>query len=554
MQTSSQLLTEQDIIRLLTTLCEVLSQNSRSAKHCSSERLLDNAELRNSFLRQATQSEDHKLRRMAYKLLRVDFEKVFGQTGSVSDVDNVSFDNNQKTKSGKLQSHSNKNNKQLVLLKGTIAGLSLVLIITLAMLFRSNISHLFNQRVEVSDSITQNTTWTADKEYILRSIVYVEQGAKLTIEAGTQIKGDKGTALIITRDSQLIASGSPEHPVIFSSNKSTGERKRGDWGGVVLLGNAPINRGESAHIEGIPGEDVRGDFGGADSQSSCGVLQYVRIEFAGYEVYTDNELNGLTLGGCGSSTIVRYVQIHKALDDGIEVFGGSVNMKNIVVTGAKDDSFDWDMGWQGKVQFLIVQLHIDGGDNGFEGDNFKKNPLAEPVSKPAFYNVTMIGANNSQISQRAMNIRRGSGGTFSNFIISGFSNESVDLRGNEVANLVENGDLNYNNILFYSIGKNGKQYFSIESDKKDDDKGFIEADYLTRPHLNNKFGFDPRLPVSVYNPVEPDFTPYSHSPARESKANIPQGEFWDEGANYLGAIRPGIASNWLQGWTSFPVN
>jgi len=554
MQATSELLTEQDIIRLITTLCEVLSQNAHSVKHCSSERLLENAELRNELLREAAKSEDHKLRRMAYKLLRVDFEKVFGNSEAYSEDVNDSVEHKHSTYSNKMQKHSNKGNQQLALLKGTIVGLSLVLIITLGLLFQADINSLFNQKVEVSGSISLDTTWTADKEYILNSVVYVEQGTKLTIEAGTKIKGNRGSALIITRGSQLIASGNPGQPVIFSSNKSKGKRTRGDWGGVVLLGNAPINRGVTAHIEGIPDDDSRGDFGGEESQSSCGILQYVRIEFAGYEVYTDNELNGLTLGGCGSSTIVRYVQIHKALDDGIEVFGGTVNLKNIVITGAKDDSFDWDMGWQGKVQFLVVQQHLDGGDNGFEGDNFKKNPLATPISRPVFYNVTMIGANNSQISQRAMNIRRGSGGIFSNFIITGFSNESIDLRGNYVANLIENGDLSYNNILFYSIGKNGKQYFSNESGKKDDDNGFIEADYLTHPSLNNKFGFDPRLPVSIFNPVEPDFTPYSHSPARESKANIPQGEFWDEGANYLGAIRPGIATNWLQRWTSFPVN
>lgn len=324
-------------------------------------------------------------------------------------------------------------------------------------------------------------------------------------------------------------------------------------GGVVLLGEASLNTGKNAHIEGVPEADSRGDFGGKNNLSSCGTLEYVRIEFAGYEVYQDNELNGLTLGGCGSNTIIRNIQVHKALDDGIEVFGGNVNMKNIVITGAKDDSFDWDMGWRGKVQFLVIQQHLDVGDNGFEGDNNKNENLLSPISRPTFFNVTMLGGNSSQISQRAMNIRRGSGGIYSNFIVSGFSKEAIDLRGEYVAQLIDDEKLKFNHFIFYNIGKNGNQYFSDET-SEDDDAGFVEAHYFSGKSLNNTFGLDPRLPPNAFNTLEPDFTPYSHSPARLSDAIIPQDEFWDESANFLGAIRPGIVRNWLQGWTKFPVN
>lgn len=133
-----------------------------------------------------------------------------------------------------------------------------------------------------------------------------------------------------------------------------------------MLGSAPVNRAD-AQIEGVPHGDTRGAFGGSDAGSSCGIMEYTRIEFAGFEVYANNELNGLTLGGCGDGTIVRHVQVHRALDDGIEVFGGTVDLQNIVITGAGDDSLDWDMGWRGRVQFLAIQQHADTGDNAFEG-------------------------------------------------------------------------------------------------------------------------------------------------------------------------------------------
>ena len=551
MQANAQLLTEQDVVRLITSLCELLSTVNTGSKNCSSERLIHDSELREKVLRSAARSDDHQLRRIAYKLLRVDFSTVFPQHDK-NNAETMGIDSSAENSPTRIVHHHN--TAQLKLLKAAVASLSLALVVTIGLLIWNSLEDVFNQQVKISGSIAENTLWTSDKEYILNDVVYVEQGAVLTIEPGTVIRANNGSALLVTRDSQLMAKGNIENPIVFTSNKPVGQRQRGDWGGVVLLGNARINRGESAHIEGIPTTDPRGDFGGTDTSSSCGVLEYARIEFAGYEVYTDNELNGLTLGGCGSNTIIRHVQVHKALDDGIEVFGGNVNMKHIVVTGAKDDSFDWDMGWQGNVQFLVIQQHLDGGDNGFEGDNDKKFPQAKPISRPTFYNVTMLGANNSQISQRAMNIRRGSGGIFGNFIVAGFSKEAVDLRGKNVAERVMKGMLNHNNMLFYAIGKNGKQYFSNETGKDNDDADFIEADYFATPYLDNRFGFDPRLPPNAYNPTEPEFTPYSHSPARNSNAKIPQGEFWDEGADYLGAIRPGIANNWLSGWTSYPSN
>lgn len=407
---------------------------------------------------------------------------------------------------------------------------------------------LGGRTIEVGGSITEDTYFSADNTYILTAPVFVEDHAKLTIEAGTTVYGRQGSALIVTRDAQLIAKGTQEAPIVFTSIKPVGERNRGDWGGLVLLGNAPVNR--PGQIEGIDKNDPRGIFGGKDANANCGILEFVRVEFAGFETFVDNELNGLTLGGCGSDTIVRNVQVHKSLDDGIEIFGGTVDLKNILITGAGDDAFDWDMGWQGRVQFLVVQMHGDDGDNAFEGDNAKGAHDLEPRSRPSFYNVTLIGANSKQMAHRGMNIRHGSAGEFGNILMVGFSKEAIDLRDEGVSRMVADGELKFSNLMFYQI--NDGEYFADESGDKDDDGGFDEADYFSRHVENARFGLDPRLPATIYNSFNPDFTPMSHSPARDSQAVIPQGEFWDEGAQFIGAVRPGSASSWLSGWTAFP--
>lgn len=407
-------------------------------------------------------------------------------------------------------------------------------------------------QIIVQGSITEPTTWYSDTDYILEGIVYVENTALLTIEAGTRVLGRPGSALVVTREASIQARGSLGAPIVFTSAQALGERARGDWGGVVLLGQAPINQG-MAQIEGIPENDLRGQFGGELLHDSCGVLEFVRIEFAGFEAFANNELNGLTLGGCGSNSIVRNVQVHMALDDGIEMFGGDVDLKNIVVTGARDDSIDWDMGWTGRVQFLIIQQHADAGDNGFEGDNWKKDNNALPRSAPTFYNVTMLGSGNPDKAQRAMNIRRGSGGSFNNIMMAGFSKEAVDFRGTGVADLLSTKQLAFNNIIIHNTGKDGR-FFSEEVGEKDDDGGVDESTYFTQQAKSVYLQEDPMLPGIAYDPLKPRFVPMRSSQAIEDAAPIPQDEFWDQAANYIGAIRPGKHLNWSTRWTEYPAN
>jgi hypothetical protein len=407
--------------------------------------------------------------------------------------------------------------------------------------------------LSISGSIIEDTIWRAQTTYRLTGPVFVEGKARLTIEPGTRIIGEFGSALIVTRDAQIYARGQSNEPIVFTSAKPAGERQRGDWGGIVLLGNASINQ-PSGHIEGVDKEDVRGHFGGQVDSDSCGVLEYVRIEFAGFEVFADNELNGLTMGGCGHNTIARHVQVHQAADDGVEMFGGTADLKNIVITGAKDDSLDWDMGWRGRVQFLVIQQHGDAGDNGFEADNWKKNHSAEPRSNPTMYNVTMIGSDNPDSGQRAMNLRRGTSGEFHNFIITGHSKELLDIRDLETATLARQGELKFSHTIAYGIGDNGNNYFSSETGSKDDDGGFKEAIFFSAQE-NINFGADPLLPLAQ-KIDSPNFVPSAGSPAEQLFTSPPQEEFWDENVNYAGAVRPGInpESSWLYGWTAYPIN
>lgn len=403
--------------------------------------------------------------------------------------------------------------------------------------------------VEITDNLLQDTLWTQSNTYYLNKVIFVEGSAKLTIEPGTKILGKPGSALIVTRDASIYARGKADAPILFSSAAPVGKRKSGDWGGVVLLGSAPVNRA-NPHIEGIDENDFRGHFGGSDPSSNCGVLEFVRIEFAGYEVYANNELNGLTLGGCGNNTVIRQVQVHLALDDGIEVFGGTVFLDHILITGAGDDGFDWDMGWQGGTQFLVVQQYIGRGDNGFEGDNNKKKRDAEPRSMPTFSNVTLIGARQADKKQRAMTLREGSGGQFINFIVTGFTGELIDMRDPETVALTKTGELRLQSLLVDKVGPGGIYYPVEPAGKEDDDQGFDEKAYLNAPERRLVLA-NPEL-INPFDVSNPAFQPLPSSPASQQVSTIPEGEFWDEAATFLGAIRPGVKVSWLSGWTAYP--
>ncbi len=423
----------------------------------------------------------------------------------------------------------------------------------LGLLFQGSVARWLGNETQVKGRFSGEHHWTADRTWILDGIVFFEPGARLHIEAGTQIKGGPGAALIITRGAMLFARGTHNAPVVFTSANQPGQRQRGDWGGIVMLGSAPVNT-DNAHIEGLAAEHPYGKFGGQDPASGCGVLEFVRIEYAGFEAFTDNELNGLTLGGCGAATLIRNVQVHRALDDGIEVFGGNVDLKNIVITGAGDDSLDWDLGWTGRVQFLIAQQYADKGDSAFEGDNQQRNPFATPTSRPVMHNITLISPDSADRYQRAMTLRRGTAGEFHNVLLHGYADDTIDLQDSTTIDNIHRQRLSFSHIYVHSQRAIASGRWFADEHEQNDDNGFDEAQFFHDVQQQFLFANKAALPPEATSEIMPRYTPVTGILSGKFSASIPQEEFWEEGANYAGAARPGMQRGWWEGWTAFSVN
>lgn len=505
--------------------------------------VLNDAEYRAEIINRALTSEIAELRKLGHKAAEHNVDGRLLLTREGREL-HAASEQPQKGASGFLRRY-----------RLALGGVSFLVVLGLAgagagFFVSSQASHDVGAKVErVSGSIGNDTIWRAATAYYLEGTVYVENGTNLRIEPGTRIYGRPGAALVITRGATLHARGTPDAPIVFSGVNPPGTRHRGDWGGVVLLGGAPVNVAGAA-IEGMPADDPRGVFGGDDPDWSCGVLEYVRIEFAGYEVYANNELNGLTLGGCGANTVVRNVQVHMALDDGVEVFGGTVDLRNILITRPGDDALDWDLGWRGRAQFIAVQLNRQG-DNGFEGDNLGADHNALPRSAPVFHNVTLIGSGDRNAAQRAMTLREGTAGRFNNLLIGDFALEAIDIRDPVTAALAAQNELAFAGVLFFNNGPDGNNGFADETGTRDDDGGFVEAGFFRLHAVGVRTGIDPLLPPTRHSLAGPDLVPLSASAAADGVARAPQDEFWDEGARYLGAFAPGEQA-WTRGWTAFP--
>lgn len=326
--------------------------------------------------------------------------------------------------------------------------------------------------VTVTGDITAATTWKADKIYLLKGNVFVTGNAVLTIEAGTLIKGDKATkgALIITRGSKIEAVGTVDKPIVFTSNVAAGGRSQGDWGGIILLGNAPNNAGASVSIEGISDATDKGKYGGTNAADNSGTLKYVRIEYAGIPLGPDNEINGLTFGSVGSGTTIDYVEVYRSGDDAFEWFGGTVNAKHLLAIDSWDDDFDTDFGFSGKIQFGLAQRLAAtadvSGSNGFESDNNGAGANITPQTSAVFSNMTILGPKETAAFtainanfQHGAQIRRNSSISILNSVITGYT-EGVfydDAAGtapaNASGNLVAGTSVFANNLI---AGSNGK--------------------------------------------------------------------------------------------------
>ena len=397
----------------------------------------------------------------------------------------------------------------------------------------------------LTGTITDNTTLTADNNYLLRGGVFVgddDNETVLTIEPGTVIYGESATwgMLVIRRGSKIMAEGTVDAPIVFTSDKPVGQRGRANWGGLIINGRAPLNTGPEAY-----GEGGTGYYGGDDPDDNSGVLRYVRVEFAGREISPDNELNGIAFQGVGSGTTVEYIQVHMNKDDGIEFFGGTVNTKYLYVTGCADDQFDWTDGWQGKGQFWVCQQYGDDADQGIEADNNADNNDATPRSNPTIYNITLIGDKGGVESDIGVLLREGTGATIRNAIVMNFGDCGIDLDHeatfqNAWGGTALNGNLIVDNCIFYDNTETWQT-----SDDDETTFPFTTQEFIGTLNANNQFS-DPNL-TAPYDKANPDFRPGSGSIALSGYAQPPADGFF-ESVDFIGGVDPD--NNWLEGWTT----
>jgi hypothetical protein len=412
-----------------------------------------------------------------------------------------------------------------------------------------------SKTVRLNDDITTNTTFTADKTYIIPRLKYlfVKSGATLTIEPGTVVKGEEGSVLVVTRGSKIIAEGTAAKPIVFTSAQPDNAKTRGFWGGLLVLGAAPNNVNAlplpgnvEATFEAFTTAIPEGKFGGTNPADNSGVLKYIRVEFAGFNFISNREFNNLTLCGVGTGTTLDYIQVHGGSDDGIELFGGTVNVKHLVSSQNGDDGFDTDNGWNGKGQFIVVQnITPDGAadaSNGYESDNHgtAASYEANPRTLPTMYNVTLIG-NPSYTggTSFAAVFRRGTGGNYVNHIIYGFP-LGPEFRDTATSTQLAAGNLSIKNSILF---RNGMQETNLPPPQATGD--ISEGSYYDSSIRMSEPGLSM---TGVQSKIAPDFKPAAGSAAFSGFATVPADGFF-EAVDFVGAMG---ANDWTVGWTAYP--
>lgn len=453
-----------------------------------------------------------------------------------------------------------------------------------------------------------DATLDATKKYRLRGWVYITDGSSITIPAGTVIFGEKATmgALIVERGGKIHATGTADSPIVFTSEEAAGSRSPGDWGGIILCGYAKNNQTEM-QIEGGP----RSKHGGSDDSDSSGELQYVRIEFAGYPLQTDQEINGLTLGSVGSGTTIDHVQVSYSNDDSYEWFGGAVNMSHIIAYHGWDDDFDADNGYSGKVQYALAVRNPGLADtslsNSIETDNNSSASAIEPYTTAQLCNVTLVGPigqddafyniafpnsggyitgagvfpnNGSSLGQyqAGIQIRRNSRLSIQNSIVFGYPVGAIienDKIAGTQANATATGT-SIQNVFFggYQAGAAGDTYdnttagatpiLAADANKKwentlSEDGGttmvtgtvsFTQSYILEASRNNTLLADASSLMLNQPNSLLSDvnFGPTAGSPVL---SGVPSATGFDDSA-FAGAFKSDAeADNWTKGWANF---
>jgi hypothetical protein len=407
--------------------------------------------------------------------------------------------------------------------------------------------------IPISGTITSSTTWTANNRYVLNEFVGVASPAVLTIEPGTVIYGGSTRAtLFIQRGAKIIADGTSRRPIVFTSPQRVGSRAQQDWGSLVLLGAAPLNvTGGTAILEGLP-SDPAYTYGGQNAADDSGIVRYVRLEFGGFPIATNQEINGLTLGGVGNGTVLDYIQVLHNKDDGFEFFGGTVNASHLLGVDIADDALDFDFGYSGSVQFaaFIKRGGYDENDSNIftESDNNASGGAELPLTSARVYNVTTVRATNAAGAYGGV-LRRNTAGRFYNSIVAGTRLAPITIRDNSTFTNAATGALVVDHsILFGSFADTA---FPNSSDRASQTRDFL---FTT---MKNNRNVDPKLAIGTVTLAEtyaPDLTPLSDSPALDAGflANPPDNGFL-EAVDFLGAVGPG--NNWvLSGWANFSDN
>ncbi len=402
--------------------------------------------------------------------------------------------------------------------------------------------------------------------YILKGWVYIANGAELTIEPGTVIKGDKDTkaALIAERGGKLIAQGTETQPIVFTSEKEPGQRCPGDWGGIILCGKARTNATEQ-QIEGGP----RTKHGGNDDSDNSGVLSYVRIEFAGFPFQPDQEINGLTFGSVGSGTKIDHVQVSYSNDDSFEWFGGTVNCKYLIAYKGWDDDFDTDNGFSGHVQYGLAirdaRIADKSMSNGFESDNNAKGTNADPHTSAVFSNITFVGpkatasdfVNNSDYInagsldpkngsglgrfQSGMQIRRDSHLSCFNSVVVGWPvGLIIDGELGDCQGAATNGLLKLQNLYFANLDAIGTDKNKTLTD--DTQSSFSTKFFLAQPGNVYSKTADGWFDVTGYKPL-------ATSPLLNAASFTDSLLSGFDKVSYVGAF--GAGNDWTANWTNF---
>ena len=461
--------------------------------------------------------------------------------------------------------------------------------------------------IDVTADITSNTTWSADRVYRLTRIISVANGAVLTIQPGTRIIGTTVTdgvnpvvaALIVLKGARLNAVGTRTNPIVMTSAAAAGSAAPGDWGGVVIVGNASSNRTGRTVVEGpTPADTISWNGGTADGDNS-GSLNYVRIEFAGAAGALNVELNCLSMYAVGRGTSIQNVQCLRGLDDHFEWFGGTVDGRNLVSYESGDDHFDAAEGYRGRNQFLIaVQTGprvtprpgnvgaLSSEQSGFEVDGcgatagtcaagFNSTPFTTPV----FANFTVIGPGTGVLPVRpgrdgglGANIRRGAGGAWINGIIARWPESAISVFQQETADRLTADSLDIRNVFLVDNARSSDEVGADAAADVNARRFFQQARWSGRSidsastATNDVFTSVPASSITIATGTVFDFTPVSASPARTGGlvALTPRiaaratGFFNGTlaGTAYRGAADPAIAlsGQWWTGWTSYRRN